>query len=105
MTENLRQLDNLFWFFPKRGAGLNFEKDKHLIIHQTLALGSADDVRALFRECGEDEIKKEFQNPVKGLYHPAVLELFQNILKVHLKNKSLYIKDIHGQFASGNIGR
>jgi len=101
----LKKFNKLFWFLPERGAGLNFEKDKHIIIHQTLALGSVEDIRTLFRECGEEEIRKEFQNPVKGLYHPAVLELFQYLLKVRLKNKSQYIKNIHGKFSSGNIGR
>lgn len=105
MKKNLGQLNNLFWFLPKKGANLSLERDKHLIIHQTLALGSADDIRALFKECGEEEIKREFQNPVKGLYHPAVLELFENILKVRLKDKSQYTKNIYGQFASGNTGR
>ena len=105
MIKNLKKLNKLFWFFPSRGQNLSFDENKHLIIHQTLALGGADDIRTLFRERGEKEIRKEFKNPVKGLYHPAVLELFQHLLKVRLKNKSQYIKDIYGKFASGNIGR
>ncbi len=105
MISNLKKFNKLFWFFSKQGSGLNFDKDKHLIIHQTLALGGADDIRALFRERGEKEIRKEFQNPSKGLYHPAVLELFQHLLRVRLKDKSQYIKDIYGKFASGNVGR
>lgn len=105
MIKDLKKLNKLFWFFSKKARDLNFDKDRHLIIHQTLALGGADDIRTLFRERGEEEIRKEFQSPVKGLYHPAVLELFQHLLKVRLKDKSQYIKDIYGKFASGNIGR
>jgi len=105
MKNDFKILKKLFWFFPKRGADLNFDKDKHIIIHQTLAMGDADDIRALFRDCGEDEVRKEFQNPVMGIYQPAVLELFQHLLRVRLKNKSQYIKDIYGKVAYRNIGR
>ena len=105
MISNSKRFSKLFWFFPKKEPGLIFEKDKRVIVHQTLALESADDVRALFKEYGEKEIRKEFQKTIKGIYSPAVLELFQHLLKVRLKNKFQYIKDINGQFASGNIGQ
>ena len=101
----IKKSNKLFWFFSKRGSDLNLNKDKHIIIHQTLALGGIDDIRALFKERGEEEIRKEFQNPAKGLYSPAVLELFQHLLKVRLKNKSQYIKDIYGKPSPGNIRR
>ena len=100
----VNSLKKLFWFFSK-DVDLNYDKDKHLIIHQILALGGADDVRMLFRERDEEEIRKEFLKPAKGLYHPAVLELFQYLLNVRLKDKSQYIKDIYGKLASGNIRR
>lgn len=100
MESGLKKLNKFFWFFPKKGVGLDLEKDKHAIIHQTLALGDADDARELFKKYSEEEIKKEFQIPAKGIYHPAVLELFQHLLKVHLKNKSQYIKNIYGKVAS-----
>jgi len=61
MIKRLKKLDKLFWFLSKKEPDFNFEKDKRVIIHQTLALGSADDVRALFKRYGAEEIRKEFQ--------------------------------------------
>jgi len=62
MIKRLKKLDKLFWFLSKKEPDFNFEKDKRVIIHQTLALGSADDVRALFKRYGAEEIRKEFQD-------------------------------------------
>ena len=99
MKKGLETIGRLFWFLKNRAEGLDMEKDRNMIIHQALALGSMDDVRKIFEVYGEDTTRKEFQKPVKGLYHPAVLELFQYLLKTNV-DKSQYIKNIHGKNAS-----
>ncbi len=58
-----------------------------------------NDVRKILKLCGRDVVRNEFKKPAKGIYHPAVLELFQYLLKVKV-NKPQYIKDIHGKFTS-----
>lgn len=85
----------LFWFMGKKGDALDFSKDRHLIIHQTLALGSMEDVQKLFQEYGKDVIRREFKVPVRGLYAPSVLRFFEHILGVKIKNSGQYIKNIH----------
>ena len=82
-----------------RAQNLDVDRDRHMIIHQTLALGSMDDVRKVFDIYGKDTARREFQKPVKGLYQPAVLEFFQYLLKTNV-DKSQYIKNIHGKNAS-----
>ena len=99
MVKGLETIGRLFWFLKNKAENLDINKDRNMIIHQALALGSMDDVRKVFEVYGEDTTKKEFQKPIKGLYHPAVLELFQYILKTKV-DKSQYIKDIHGKNAS-----
>ncbi|EKE15863.1 MAG: hypothetical protein ACD_11C00102G0002 [uncultured bacterium] len=88
------KVNKLFWFLGKGG---DFSKDRHLIIHQTLALGSMQDVQRLFREYGQESITHEFQKPVSGLYAPAVFHFFEHILGVEIKNSGRYIKNIHGK--------
>ena len=99
MEKKLKNLGRLFWFLKNRDEGLDVERDRHMIIHQVLAMGSMDDVREIFRVYGKDVVREEFQKPVRGLYYPAVLELFEYILRVKV-NKSEYIKNIHGKAAS-----
>jgi len=99
MQERLKSISKLFWFLKNKAGNLDVEKDKNMIIHQALALGSMDDARKMFEIYGKDEVRKEFQKPVKGLYHPAVLELFQYLLGIRV-DKSQYIKDIYGKNAS-----
>lgn len=99
MRKGLETIGRLFWFLKNRAENLDMRKDRHMIIHQALALGSMDDVRKVFEVYGKDIARKEFQKPVKGLYHPAVLELFQYLLKTNV-DKSQYIKDFHGKNAS-----
>ena len=89
------KIDKLFWFLRKGGNVLDFSKDRHLIIHQTLALGSMDDVQKLFQEYGKDVICQEFKTPVRGLYIPSVLHFFEHILGVKIKSSEQYIKNIH----------
>lgn len=94
------KLNKLFWFLQKKKTSLDFSKDRHLIIHQTLALGSMDDTRKLFRKYGKDTICREFQKPVRGLYTPSVLHFFEYVLGVRLKNSEQYIKNIYGKTLS-----
>jgi len=99
MKKGLGTIGRLFWFLKNRAENLDIKKDRNMIIHQAFALGSMDDVRKVFEVYGEDTARKEFQKPVKGLYQPAVLELFQYLLKTNV-DKSQYIKNIHGKNAS-----
>ena len=91
------KVNKLFWFLRKSEDVLDFSKNRHLIIHQTLALGSMEDVQALFQEYGKNVIQQEFQRPVTGLYTPAVLHFFEYILGVRVKNSKSYIKNIYGK--------
>jgi hypothetical protein len=86
--------NKLFWFLRRGESVLDFSRDRHLIIHQTLALGSMQDVRELFKKYSQDEIQQEFQKPVSGIYAPAVLHFFEHILGVKIKNSERYIKNI-----------
>ncbi|MCX6762076.1 MAG: hypothetical protein NTY33_04555 [Candidatus Moranbacteria bacterium] len=99
MGDELKFVNKLFWFLKNKANGLDLEKDRNMLIHQTLALGSMNDVRNLLEVYGQDVTRNEFQKPVKGLYHPAVLELFQYLLGVKV-DKSQYIKDIYGKVTS-----
>jgi len=96
MKKGLETIGRLFWYLKNRAENLDISKDRNMIIHQALALGSMDDVRKIFEVYGKDTARKEFQKPVKGLYHPAVLELFQYLLKTKV-DKVQYIKNIHGE--------
>lgn len=87
--------NKLFWFLRKNGNALDFSRDRRLIIHQTLALGSMDDVQKLFQEYGKDEIRREFKAPIRGLYNPSVFHFFEYILGIKIKNSEQYIKRIH----------
>ena len=91
------KLNKLFWFLSKKEPGLDLQKDKHLIIHQTLALGSMDDVQELFGRYGKDVVRQEFQKPVRGLYTPSVFHFFEYVLGVRIKNREQYIKNIYGK--------
>lgn len=88
------EVNKLFWFLRKGGDVLDLDKDRHLIIHQTLALGSMGDVQKLFKEYGRDAIQQEFEKPISGIYTPAVLHFFEYILGVKIKNREQYIKKI-----------
>jgi UDP-glucose 6-dehydrogenase len=96
------QSNKLFWFLKKKEAVLDSSKDRHLIIHQTLALGSMQDVEKLFQKYGRDIINQEFQKPVKGIYSPAVFNFFEYILGVQIKNSEQYIKNIYGKTSLRN---
>jgi len=90
-------VNKLFWFLRKGNNVLDFSKDRHLIIHQSLALGSMTDVQKLFKEYGRATIQEEFKKPISGLYTPAVLHLFEYILGIKLENREQYIKNIYGK--------
>lgn len=89
----------LFWFLKNRTNDFDLEKDRHMLIHQTLALGSMNDVRKMLQLYGEDVAREEFQKPAKGLYQPSVLAFFEYFFKIKV-DKSQYIKDIHGRITS-----
>lgn len=97
------KVNKLFWFLRKGGDVLDYSRDRHLIIHQTLALGSMDDVQKLFKKYGRDVICQEFKTPAKGLYVPSVFRFFEHILGVEIKDKEQYIKNIYGKTSPGNF--
>jgi len=99
MGELKLKVNKLFWFLRKDGDVLDSSRDKHLIIHQTLALGSMEDVQALFQKYGKEVICQEFKMPVNGLYAPAVFHFFEHILGVEIKNSEQYIKNIYGKIS------
>ncbi len=82
-----------FWSYKK---GISPKKDEHLIIHQVLAHGAMDDIRRLLKIYGKKKVRKEFQKPEKGLYHPEILNLCQFLLGIKKLNKNKYLKNIHG---------
>ena len=67
-------------------------RDKHQLIHQTLALGDLEDWRHLFKLYSLAEIKKEFLKPASGLYDPAVLRLAQTMLGIKKLPVRFYVK-------------
>ncbi len=86
-------LKRLFWSLDDKGV--DFEKDKNYVIHHTLALGTMDDVRTLFKLYGKETVRREFKKPMPGLYHPNVFNLFKHVLKVKHLDKNRYLKNIH----------
>ena len=97
MNKYKLKFNKFFWFLKKRGNGLDLQKDQNLIIHQTLALGSMEDVQNLFHEYGKETIKREFEKPVRGIYAPSVLHFFEYVLGSKVKNSEQYIKNIYGK--------
>ena len=87
------ELKKYIWFKdPKK---IDFKKDKSLIIHYTLALGTLNDLKTLSRIYTQDEIKKTFRIPVKGLYEKKVLNLCKLWLDIDkLEKENSYIKSI-----------
>lgn len=96
------KVNKLFWFLKKDEAVLDSVKDRHLIIHQILALGSMDDMQKLFQKYGRNTINQEFQKPVRGIYAPSVFNFIEHILGAQVKNGGQYIKKIYGKTESGN---
>ncbi len=94
--------NKLFWFLRRNGVALEPSRDRHLIINQTLAMGSMDDIQKLFHEYDKETIREEFRKPAAGLYAPAVLHFFEYILDVQLNNSEQYIKKIHGKPTPGH---
>ncbi|HEX7586642.1 MAG TPA: hypothetical protein VF390_03355 [Patescibacteria group bacterium] len=101
--KKLKKTNKLFWFLDSRAQKLDPQKDRNMIIHQSLALGTLEDVKDILFFYGKKTVKKEFQKPVRGLYHPAVFKLFEYLLKIRVKNKERYIKNIYGKIAPGNV--
>ena len=84
------------YLWPYNRKNIHLQDGAHGIIHQTLAYGTMDDVKKLLRLYGKDKVKKEFQKPAKGLYHPEILNFCQFLLGVKKLDKKKYLKNIHG---------
>lgn len=95
-------INRLFWFLRRDKDVLDISKDRHFIIHQSFALGSMDDVKNIFNQYDKAVIRQEFKNPVRGLYSPVILNFFEHILNVKLKNREIYIKNIYEKTSSRN---
>lgn len=91
----------LFWFLDYRK--LDLDKDRHLIVHQVLSLGTLNDLKQLLRLYGPSAVRKEFKKPKSGLYQPNILAFCQFILKVKKLNKQRYLKNIYAP-TSRSIG-
>lgn len=92
----------LFWHMD--GKKLDPKKDKNLIIHQTLAYGSWEDMQNLLEIYGRETVRAEFIKSKAGTYQPAVLALVQFILGAPEIDKSKYIKKIYAATPSRDIG-
>lgn len=102
MPQKSQKLDKsfkpLFWSYDF--DKLDPEKDKHLIIHQVLALGTMKNLKKLFKIYSKQEVKEEFLRPRPGLYFPPVLKFCQFLLGVEKLDYNNYIKDIHGKLSN-----
>lgn len=84
----------LFW--DVRQGDLDFDEDKHYIVHRVLSYGDMDDMRSLVKAYGRDQVRKEFLKPDPGTYQPEILKLCQFILGVKKLNPRMYVKDLRG---------
>ncbi|HBF67387.1 MAG TPA: hypothetical protein DDW36_03115 [Candidatus Magasanikbacteria bacterium] len=86
------RLNRLFWFTdPKQ---LDITKDKTLIIHHTLAFGSVEDIRYLFRLYSKQTIKRIFKQGKKGLYPPPAFAFARQLFNLPMLNPHNYIKHV-----------
>lgn len=86
-------LAKLFWFTDFQR--LDKKKAKELIIHQTLALGSLDDIRELFKLYSKAEVKRVFLKGKKGMYDPRVVALLKIMFGIKKLNMKKYVKEIY----------
>lgn len=84
--------NKLFWFTDP--TKLDLTKDKHLVIHHTLAYGSLKDIKKLFQFYPKATVRKVFLQPKKGLYDPRTLAVVKLILGVKRLNDNAYVKKI-----------
>ncbi|MBI5254197.1 hypothetical protein HY932_00200 [Candidatus Falkowbacteria bacterium] len=85
-------LKKLIWFANPRK--INVRRDKNLIIHQTLSMGSLGDIKKLFSLYSKKEIRESFLRGRRGLYDPKVLELVKFMLGIKKIDKNKYVKKI-----------
>ena len=102
MPKKIKKLDKsfkpLFWSYDFNK--LDLKKDKHLIIHQVLALGTMKHLKKLFKTYSKQEMKKEFLKPQPGLYFPPVLKFCQFLLDVDKLDNKNYVKNIHDKLSN-----
>jgi len=80
-----KRLQWLFWSSPVKD--LDLKKDKDYIISQVLNYGTWEDLRWLFKNYSEREIKNVVKNPGKGLWFKDVLNFWNLMFNLKLKRK------------------
>lgn len=75
-------------------AKLDPRKNRDLIIHQVLAFGSMDAVRALYKFYGKNVIRQAFRKPYRGAYSAPVFNLFKTLLGLKHLREEAYVKQI-----------
>ncbi len=102
MPSKINKIDKsfkpLFWSYDFNKLDPN--KDKHLIIHQVLALGSINNLKKLFKIYSKPEIKKEFLKPQPGLYSPPVLKFCQFLLDADKLDDKNNLKNIYDKLSN-----
>ena len=86
------KFDHLFWYLG--GHTPDYQKDKNLIVHQVLSMGTMEDLRQLFRLYDHETIRHEFLKARPGLYYPNILEFSKFLLGVKKVDKNKYLKRI-----------
>jgi len=92
----LQKLKKVFWSVDFKNLDIN--KNKSYIIHQTLAFGSLDDIRSLFKIYSLGEIRQTFLKHPQPFYSPQGLNFLQKYI-LHIKDKlpkEKYVKDVFG---------
>lgn len=92
----LKGLKKLFWSVDFKK--LDVAKNKSYIIHQTLAFGSLDDIRFLFKIYPLKEIRQTFLKQPKPFYSPQGLNFLKKYILQIKDNlpKEKYVKNIFG---------
>ena len=83
---------SLLWSYDF--SSLDPQRDQHIIIHQVLAYGTMEDVRRLVAYYGLSTIRREFKKPQRGMYQPAVWELFRHLFRLRGLRREAYVKKI-----------
>ncbi|MEI6327553.1 MAG: hypothetical protein WCO78_05580 [Candidatus Roizmanbacteria bacterium] len=63
-------------------------------IHYTLAYGSLDDLRSLNQQYTNDEIKRTFQQPYRGIYSKAKFGFYRAYFGLFDLKSDLYLKHV-----------
>ena len=90
----LNYFKKLLWFVDIKK--IDQEKDKDLIIHQTLSLGSLMDIKKLLKLYSKRRVRNIFLKgrSSRGSYDPRVLELLKIMLGVKKIKATKYVKKI-----------